>query len=248
MSVSKENCRLQIGIIFLSTGKKFPFPINFGVWGGNLFKHPAMSKQAGLSVNHHGGLLSFIFSNQLLSLNKRTPVLGHRMIISIIKILTGEPSDHVQAEVSVSVEQIQPLIFYDAQGSASPAGIQQHGVSTRLCLRAWKFFHLRNTERTNEAFLVAQWWRIRLPSQETQVRSLGGEDPLEKEMATPLQYSCLGNPMDRVAWWATACGFTKSQTWLSDWTTKGWMNGLFLFLYSTSMVLFSSVEVINRQF
>ena len=30
--------------------------------------------------------------------------------------------------------------------------------------------------------------------QETQLRSLGWEDPLEKEMATPLQYSCLENP------------------------------------------------------
>ena len=24
-----------------------------------------------------------------------------------------------------------------------------------------------------------------------------------------LQYSCLENPMDRGAWWATVCGFTK---------------------------------------
>ena len=31
-----------------------------------------------------------------------------------------------------------------------------------------------------------------------------------------LQYSCLGNPMDRGAWWATAHGVGKSQTWLSD--------------------------------
>ena len=28
----------------------------------------------------------------------------------------------------------------------------------------------------------------------------------------PLQYSCLANPMDRGAWWATAHGVTKSQT------------------------------------
>ena len=28
----------------------------------------------------------------------------------------------------------------------------------------------------------------------------------------PLQYSCLGNPMDRVVWWATVHGVTKSQT------------------------------------
>ena len=30
----------------------------------------------------------------------------------------------------------------------------------------------------------------------------------------PLQYSCLENPMDRGAWWATVHGVTKSQTWL----------------------------------
>ena len=30
-----------------------------------------------------------------------------------------------------------------------------------------------------------------------------------------LQYSCLGNPMDRGAWWATVHRVTKSQTQLS---------------------------------
>ena len=28
----------------------------------------------------------------------------------------------------------------------------------------------------------------------------------------PLQYSCLGNPMDRGAWWTTAHGVAKSRT------------------------------------
>ena len=32
----------------------------------------------------------------------------------------------------------------------------------------------------------------------------------------PLQYSCLGNPMDGGAWWAAVHGVTKSQTWLRD--------------------------------
>ena len=32
--------------------------------------------------------------------------------------------------------------------------------------------------------------------QETWVSSLDWEDPLEKEMATPLQYPCLENPME----------------------------------------------------
>ena len=36
--------------------------------------------------------------------------------------------------------------------------------------------------------------------QETWVRSLGGEDLLN---GNPLQYSCLGNPVDRGAWQAT---------------------------------------------
>ena len=48
--------------------------------------------------------------------------------------------------------------------------------------------------------------------QETQVRSLGREGPLEKEMANPLQYSCLENPLDREAWQATAHGVAKSWT------------------------------------
>ena len=32
----------------------------------------------------------------------------------------------------------------------------------------------------------------------------------------PLQYSCLENPMDRGAWWATFQGVAKSQTQLGD--------------------------------
>ena len=35
---------------------------------------------------------------------------------------------------------------------------------------------------------------------------------------TPLQYSCLENPMDGGAWWATAHGVVKSQTQLRDLT------------------------------
>ena len=34
----------------------------------------------------------------------------------------------------------------------------------------------------------------------------------------PLQYSCLENPMDGGAWWATVHRVTKSQTWLSNLT------------------------------
>ena len=35
---------------------------------------------------------------------------------------------------------------------------------------------------------------------------------------TPFQHSCLENPTDRGAWWATVHGVTKSRTRLSDFT------------------------------
>ena len=40
-----------------------------------------------------------------------------------------------------------------------------------------------------------------------------------KGNGNPLQYSCLENPLDGGAWWATVHGVTKSQTRLSDFTS-----------------------------
>ena len=48
---------------------------------------------------------------------------------------------------------------------------------------------------------------------ETQVQSLGQEDPLDKGI---LQYSCLENSMDRGAWKATVDEIAKSWTQLSN--------------------------------
>ena len=62
--------------------------------------------------------------------------------------------------------------------------------------------------RASMASQVAQWLK-NLPAmqetQETQIWSLGWEDPLEKEMAT--HSSILAR--DREAWWATVQGVTK---------------------------------------
>ena len=52
--------------------------------------------------------------------------------------------------------------------------------------------------------------------QETWVQSLGQEDSPGEGIGNPLQYSCLENPMDRGAWWATVPGVAKSRTRLSD--------------------------------
>ena len=44
----------------------------------------------------------------------------------------------------------------------------------------------------------------------------GLERSPEKGNGNPLQYPCLGNPMDRGAWQATVLEVTKSQIRLSD--------------------------------
>ena len=41
---------------------------------------------------------------------------------------------------------------------------------------------------------------------------------LKVKHGTPLQYSCLENPMDRGDWWAAVHGVAKSRTRLSDFT------------------------------
>ena len=54
--------------------------------------------------------------------------------------------------------------------------------------------------------------------QETQVQSLGQEDPPGEGNGNLLQYSCLENSMDRGAWWATVHGVAKNWTQLSNLT------------------------------
>jgi len=52
-------------------------------------------------------------------------------------------------------------------------------------------------------------WKFQLMIPNLQIREGNG---------TPLQYSCLENPMDGRAWWATVHGVTRSWTRLSDFT------------------------------
>ena len=51
---------------------------------------------------------------------------------------------------------------------------------------------------------------------ETQVRTLGQEDPLERGMATHSSVLGLENSMDRRAWQATVHGVANSRTQLSN--------------------------------
>ena len=55
--------------------------------------------------------------------------------------------------------------------------------------------------------------------QETQVRSLGREDPMEKELATHSVFLPGKNPMDRGAWGLQSMGSQTVGTQLSDFTS-----------------------------
>ena len=46
----------------------------------------------------------------------------------------------------------------------------------------------------------------------------GSANVIGEGNGTPLQYSCLENPMDGGAWWAAVHGVARSWTWLSDFT------------------------------
>ena len=90
-------------------------------------------------------------------------------------------------------------------------------VHVRKHVLWWNVFFFSQYLSWSEASQVAQWKRICLPIQEMQEthpalgRSPGGGN------SNPLQYSCLGNPMDRRAWWATVLGVAKSWIQLSNW-------------------------------
>ena len=76
--------------------------------------------------------------------------------------------------------------------------------------------YLITCKDVDEVFLMAQWSRIHLSKQERWVQSLSLGRSSKKENGNPLQYFCLGNPMDSKAWQAAVHGVAKSWTQLRD--------------------------------
>ena len=79
----------------------------------------------------------------------------------------------------------------------------------KLCILFWGIADYR-------ASLVAQLVKNLPVMQETCVRSLGWEDPLEEGVATHFSILAWRIPMDGAAWWATVHWVEKSQTRRSD--------------------------------
>ena len=84
--------------------------------------------------------------------------------------------------------------------------------------KGWQFGKLKQARLIHRDFPVAQLVKNLPAMQETQVRSLGGEDPLEKEMATHSSSFAWRIPWREEPGSLQPWGH-KSQTWLSDYTT-----------------------------
>ena len=105
-----------------------------------------------------------------------------------------------------------------------PCSSCPHQLGTiRLSLSSHKILH---PLCLSGASVVAQMVKNLPAMQETPVRSLGWEDPLEMEMATPFQYTCQENPWTEEPGVLQSMGsqrvttewLTLSLSWSQDWT------------------------------
>ena len=80
--------------------------------------------------------------------------------------------------------------------------------------------HFKGSVATCGQWLLCQWliYKTFLDHRKFYWNSHGLEKSLGEANGTPLQYSCLENPIDGGVWWAAVHGVAKSQTQLSDFT------------------------------
>ena len=85
--------------------------------------------------------------------------------------------------------------------------------------------HEKLKPRWNAISILSYWQKLRsltTHSNHKSVRKLAflyvADQSNGEGNGTPLQYSCLENPMDGGTWWATVHGVAKSWTQLSDFT------------------------------
>ena len=93
----------------------------------------------------------------------------------------------------------QQLRINSESGQVNPASIRELELHTHI-----QFLNITHWVAQMVKNLPAMW--------ETQVQSLGQEDPPGEGNGKPIQYSHLENSVDRGAWRATIYGITKSQT------------------------------------
>ena len=102
--------------------------------------------------------------------------------------------------ICYTVASILCFVCFGHKACGNLSSLTRNGAHTP-CTRRWSLNHW--TTRKSHKWLISL----------REVTDIPGEGD-----GTPLQYSCLENPMDRGAWWATVHGVAKSRTWLSDFT------------------------------
>ena len=126
----------------------------------------------------HNGVLRSIKKNKFESL--------------LVRRINLEPV--IQSEVSQKEKNKSHILMHTY-------GIQKNGTHDPACREGMVSCLIEAP-----ISLLAQRLKRLPPVRETSVQSLGWEDSPGEGNGNPLQYSCLENPMDRGAWWATVCG------------------------------------------
>ena len=108
-----------------------------------------------------------------------------------------------------------------------PGYIVKQNENTNLKRQVYSNVH-------NSTITIAKTWKQpKCPSTDDWLRCGEGNGNL-------LKYSCLGNPMDRGAWWATVYTVAKSGIWLTHhhiyMSISIYINFIYLYIYKTSHI------------
>ena len=141
------------------------------------------------SWKHHANQLSW-------------PSLCQSLLASFLFLLI------ISSPVSLTTHNIWSHSTWTWSCGSVRTSCSQHSAGMSFLALSW---HIESVRHCYWGFPVVQGWRIHLLRQETQVRSLGQEDPLEEEMATLSSMLAWRIPWT-VAWWAAIHVVTKSPT------------------------------------
>ena len=127
-------------------------------------------------------------------------VMGVEPVVVVCMWVAKEFTDMKQNERGIKFLKVGDALEFQAGSRES-----------RTLLQASSHFVASRQRR----FLL-EWWHY-----------VFGQHAIGEGNGNPLQYSCLENPTDRGAWWATVHGVTKSQTRLSTQQQDaiGWVIG-----------------------
>ena len=97
--------------------------------------------------------------------------------------------------------------------------------------------HAQARETSQDFSFLRKNTKIRIPSEQLLFKKIFHSFKTPEGNGTPLQCSCLANPMDGGAWKAPVHGVARSRTWLSDFTFIFHLHALAKEIASHSSVL-----------